>query len=209
VYEATCGRLFAAGYDRLLAGTEEAGLRERRRELLAGATGDVLELGAGTGANLAIYPDGLGRLVLTEPGPHMASRLRARVAATGSRAEVVAAGAESLPFAESSFDTVVSTLVLCTVENPDRTALEVVRVLRPGGRLLFLEHVRSSEPGIARWQDRLERPWRFVGAGCRCNRDTLTTIRGAGLEVEAIEHGALPKAPQIVRPLVVGSARAA
>lgn len=209
VYEATCGRLFAAGYDRLLAGTEEAGLRERRRELLAGATGDVLELGAGTGANLAIYPDGLGRLVLTEPGAHMASRLRARVAAGDSRAEVVAAGAESLPFGDSSFDTVVSTLVLCTVENPHRAVLEVARVLRPGGRMLFLEHVRSSEPGVARWQDRLERPWRFVGAGCRCNRDTLTTIRGAGLEVEAVEHGVLPKAPSIVRPLVVGAARAA
>ncbi len=209
MYEATCGRLFVAGYDRLLAGTEAAGLRERRAGLLAGATGDVLALGAGTGANLSHYPDGLGRLVLTEPGPHMASRLAARLATAGSSAEVVEAGGESLPFAESSFDTVVSTLVLCTVEDPDRTLIEVARVLRPGGRLLFLEHVRSSEPGIARRQDRLERPWRFVGAGCHCNRDTLATIRGAGFEVEAVEHGALPKAPQIVRPLVVGSAHAA
>jgi ubiquinone/menaquinone biosynthesis C-methylase UbiE len=207
LYEATWGRMFAAGYDRFLAGTEDAGLRARRRDLLASAEGRTLELGAGTGLNLEHYPSAVTDLVLTEPDPHMQRRLRRRRDAGGRSAEVVQAPAERLPFDDASFDTAVLTLVLCTVPNPAAALAEVSRVLRPGGRLLFLEHIRSTEPRVARWQDRLERPWRFIGDGCHCNRDTLATIEASPLTVEHLERDLLPKSPPIVRPLIVGSAR--
>ena len=96
--------------------------------------------------------------------------------------------------------------MLCTVEDPAASLAEVARVLRPGGRLLFLEHVRAEDPGLARWQDRLERPWRFIGHGCHDNRDTVATIAASGLEIEDVESGRMPKAPPIVRPMAIGSA---
>ena len=204
-YDATWGRIFAATYDRMLAEQEEAGVRERRAELLAGARGRTLELGAGTGMNLEHYPDAVNELVLTEPFGPMARRLRRRVAASGRAAEVIEAGAERLPFGDASFDTVVSTLVLCTVEDAGAALAEGRRVRRPDGRLLVLEHVRSDDPGAARWQDRLERPWRFVAHGCHPNRDTVAAISGT-LTIDELERDRLPKAPPIVRPLVVGTA---
>ncbi len=207
LYHATWGRMFAAGYDRFLAGTERAGLGRRRRELLAAAGGRVLELGAGTGHNLEHYPDAVTELVLTEPDEFMARRLRRRAGAATRPVEVIEVAAERLPFEDASFDTVALTLVLCTIPDPAAALAEAARVLRPGGRLLFLEHVRSPDPRVARWQDRLERPWRFVGDGCHCNRDTLAAIEATPLTVERVEHGELPKSPPLVRPLIVGSAR--
>jgi len=209
VYEATWGRLFAAGYDVFMRSTERAGLRDRRRALLAQASGATLEIGAGTGANLDLYPAAVTELFLAEPSPHMAQRLRARAAAGERAVEVVDAGAERLPFPDARFDTVVGTLVLCTIPDPQRALAEAARVLRPGGRLLFIEHVRSEDPRRARWQDRLERPWELFGAGCHPNRDTLAAIAGSALEVEHVEHGSVPKAVPIVEPLIQGSARLA
>lgn len=200
-------RFFAAIYDRVLSGTEDAGLREMRAELIGTASGRTLELGAGTGLNLAHYTDAVTELVLTEPDPHMARRLRARLDAEPPPPpfQVVEAPAEELPFEDASFDTVVSTLVLCTVESPDRAAGELKRVLRPDGRLLYVEHVRSDDERLGRWQDRLERPWGWVGAGCHPNRPTAATLAAAGFEVDQ-ERGTLPKAPPIVRPLIRGTA---
>lgn len=206
IYDATWGRGFAAFYDSFIRSSEEAGLREMRRELLARAQGKTIDLGAGTGANLELYPNGVTELVLAEPGPHMAKRLRQHVEVSSRDAEVVEAPAESLPFADHSFDTAVFTLVLCTVPDPRAALAEVARVLRPGGRLLFLEHVRSEEPSSARWQDRFERPWRFLADGCHCNRDTVAAIEESALRIEGVERERLPKAPPIVRPLVRGSA---
>jgi ubiquinone/menaquinone biosynthesis C-methylase UbiE len=206
VYDATWGRLFAAVYDRGLKGTEDAGLREMRRETLRAARGRTIDLGAGTGANLELYPDAVTELVLAEPDPHMAKRLRRKLAASSRQAEPVEASAESLPFEDSSFDTAVFTLVLCTVPNPEVALAEAARVLKPGGRLLFVEHVRANDPGLARWQDRLERPWLFIGDGCHCNRDTVASIEASPLTVDRVERGKLPKAPPLVRPLVRGSA---
>jgi SAM-dependent methyltransferase len=119
---------------------------------------------------------------------------------------VVQAPAERLPFEDSSFDTAVFTLVLCTVPDPAAALAEAARVLRPNGRLLFVEHVRSEDPGLARWQDRLERPWRFLGDGCHCNRDTVAAIEASPLALERVERGELPKSPPLVRPLVRGQA---
>ena len=145
--------IFAAVYDRMLAGTERAGLMEMRRELLADASGRVLELGAGTGHNLECYTDAVTELVMTEPDPHMARRLRERLASQGrsvAAASVVEASAEDLPFDDGSFDTVVATLVFCTVEDPPRAVAEARRVLVEGGTLLYLEHVRAQSSRLAR-----------------------------------------------------------
>lgn len=206
-YDATWGRLFARLYDRTLAESERAGLGARRAELLAAARGRVLEIGAGTGVNLPYYTDAVTELTLTEPFEPMARRLRERVAAAGSEATVIVAPAERLPADDASVDTVVVTLVLCTVADVGATLAEVTRVLAPGGRLLFLEHVRSEDPGVARRQDLLERPWRFIGHGCHPNRDTLAAIGASALEVVEVERGRVPKAPSFVRPMVVGAAR--
>jgi len=205
LYDATWGRLFSACYDRGFEATEEAGLREMRRQLLAQARGRVLEVGAGTGLNLAHYPEGIESLTLVEPDPHMSKQLRPKLARVPLEVEVVEAPAERLPFEDDSFDTVVVTLVLCTVPDQNAALAEIGRVLKPGGRFLFLEHVRSRDPRLARWQDRWERPWHFLGDGCHCNRDTLATLAAAGFDVSAVEHDRLPKAPPIVRPLIRGS----
>ena len=203
-------RIFAAIYDRMLAPEQKAGLRDMRSDLLADSRGKVLELGAGTGLNLEHYGDAVTELVLTEPDPHKAKRLRRRVSASELPfpVEVVEVGAESLPFEDHSFDTAVSTLVFCTVPDAGRAASEVRRVLRPEGQLLVLEHVRGEHEGrLTRWQDRLERPWGWVGAGCHPNRDTAKTL-SAGFDVSGLQRGRLPgNAPPIVKPLIRGSAR--
>lgn len=206
IYNATWGRMFSAFYDRGFKATEEAGLREMRRELLAQARGRVLELGAGTGLNLELYPEGVEDLTLTEPDPHMTKQLREKLASSERKAELVETGAEGLPFPDDSFDTAVVTLVLCTVPDPAASLAEIKRVLKPGGQLLYLEHVRSRHPDLAKWQDRLESPWRFLADGCHCNRDTVAAISAAGFDLGEVEHGALPKAPPLVRPLVQGNA---
>jgi ubiquinone/menaquinone biosynthesis C-methylase UbiE len=199
------GRIFAAGYDRIMAATEEAGLRERRGRLLSAASGRVVELGAGTGANVPLYGPGVTELVLTEPEEPMAKRLRHKA---GPSARVVGAPAAQLPFDDASFDTAVTTLVLCTVPSQEAALAEIRRVLKPGGRLLFMEHVRSDDPKSAKWQDRLTPLQRRVGHGCHPNRDTLAAIERAGFTVEDVEHGRIPKAPTFVRPLIQGSATA-
>lgn len=175
-------------YDPMLALGERAGMAARRRRLLAEVRGDVLELGAGTGLNLRFYPPVTGRVVLTEPDEHMAGRLRSRVEERGAEVEVVRAPGEALPFDAASFDTVVATLVLCTVQDVVSSIAEIRRVLRPGGPLLFIEHVRSDSPGLARWQDRLRTPWKWCADGCRCNQSTVELLRDGGFDVEVSDH---------------------
>jgi ubiquinone/menaquinone biosynthesis C-methylase UbiE len=200
------GWLFAAMYDRLLAGVEKAGLRDRRALLLQSAHGKVLEIGAGTGANLPLYGPNVEALTVTEPEAPMARRLAKHLREQSRHVTLVEAGAESLPLPNAEFDTVVSTLVLCTVKDPARSLGEVKRVLKPGGQLLFIEHVRSDDPGLAKWQDRLNGINRVIAHGCNCNRATLTAIEQAGFTIRALEKGQLAKAPTFVRPLIVGVA---
>jgi SAM-dependent methyltransferase len=211
IYDATWGRAFSAAYDRGFKGAEDAGLRDMRRELLAQARGRALELGAGTGLNLGLYPESIEGLTMVEPDPHMTKQLRGKLEQSGRSAEisVVEAPGEDLPLADASFDTVVVTLVLCTVPDADATLAEIKRVLAPGGQLLFLEHVRAHDPGLAKWQDRLEGPWKFLADGCRCNRDTVAAIAAAGFELGNVENGELPKLPPLVRPLRRGRATVA
>ncbi len=206
IYDATWGRAFSAFYDRAMKSTEEAGMREIRRQALSQARGRTIDIGAGTGLNLSLYPAEVGELVLAEPDPHMLKHLRANAAEGGREATIVEAPAASLPFEDDSFDTAVFTLVLCTVPDPAAALAEAARILKPGGKLLFVEHVRSESPSLARWQDRLEGPWRFLGDGCHCNRDTVGTIEASPFELDRVERGQLPKAPPLVRPLARGTA---
>ena len=200
------GWLFASVYDRMTASVEAAGLRARRERLVSGARGRVLEIGAGTGANLPFYGAGVDAITAAEPEAPMARKLARRIREQGRGVEVVLAPAEQLPFADAQFDTVVSTLVLCTVKDLARALSELRRVLKPGGRLLFIEHIRSEEPRLAAWQDRLNRLNRIVAHGCNCNRATLDAIRAAGFTITSLERGTLAKAPPFVRPLAVGTA---
>jgi len=202
------GQVFAAIYDRLLARTERAGLADHRQALLATAAGDVLEIGGGTGANLPFYGDRVSSLTVTEPEEPMARRLRARIDGCRPGTSLLGASAEDLPFDDDSFDVVVSTLVLCTVDDQQRALRELQRVLRPGGKLLFIEHVRSDDARLARWQDRLMPLNLRFAHGCRCNRETLSGIRSAGFSVSEVAHDTLKHAPPIVRPLIVGVAEA-
>jgi ubiquinone/menaquinone biosynthesis C-methylase UbiE len=207
-YDATWGRLFAALYDRGLKASEENGLGEVRRALLGDARGRVVEIGAGTGVNLDLYGPEVEDLTLIEPDPHMGARLKAHLETRTNKlpARLLPAPAEAIPCEDDTFDTAVATLVLCTVPDPAAAIAELSRVLKAGGRLLFIEHVRSEDPGTARWQDRLEKPWRFLADGCHCNRDTAAGLAESAFRVESIDHGVLPKAIPIVRPLIVGTA---
>jgi ubiquinone/menaquinone biosynthesis C-methylase UbiE len=198
-------RFFAMTYDRQMAKTDKAGLAALRERLLADASGGVLEIGGGTGANLSWYGPAVGSLTVTEPQPPMLRRLERAVRERRPGTRVLRAPAEDLPFEDGSFDVVVSTLVLCGVDDQPRALRELRRVLRPGGRLLFLEHLRSEDPAIARMQDRMNWLNRLVVC-CDCNRPTLDSIRAAGFTMGQVEHTALPKAPPFVRPMVVGNA---
>jgi ubiquinone/menaquinone biosynthesis C-methylase UbiE len=198
-------RTFAAAYDPVMARVERAGLAALRRELLTAATGDVAELGAGTGANLEHYPADLERLIMLEPAAAMARRLRRHVDGVELPwpVDVREAPAEALPLDDASVDTVVSTLTLCTVDDPALALAEVRRVLRPEGRLLVLEHV-AGEPA---WLQRgLDPAWQVLGRGCHLRRDTRTALRSAGFDVADLEDRPLPMPPP-VRPGLVGLAR--
>jgi ubiquinone/menaquinone biosynthesis C-methylase UbiE len=196
-------KIFALTYDRLMAGTEKAGFAETRSRLLARAAGAVLEVGAGTGRNLPYYGPAVSTLRLTEPDPSMLRRLERTARAVRHPTNVVRAPAEDLPFDDATFDTVVSTLVLCGVPDQPRAVREIKRVLKPGGHLLFAEHVRSGEEDLARRQDRLNWLNRLL-AGCDCNRSTLRTLEHGGFEIDDLVEGQLPKSPSYVRPLIVG-----
>ena len=178
--------VFAAVYDRVLSPAERAGLTDRRRRLLAGATGRVLELGGGTGLNLAHDPAGLEVTVL-EPDGAMRERLLVRVPESAATVEVHEAAVEDAPFPDESFDTVVSTLTLCTVDDLGRALAEVRRLLAPGGRLLFIEHVLAT--GLQGLAQRASAPvWTRVAAGCHPDRDILGAMRANGLAITDCDH---------------------
>jgi ubiquinone/menaquinone biosynthesis C-methylase UbiE len=178
-------RIHAAGYDTMTGPLERAVLAERRARLLSPLDGQVLEVGAGTGANLAHYRHA-GQVIAAEPDPAMRRRLAARAATAPVPVEITSDAAESLRHLDASFDAVVFTLVLCSVASPDRALAEARRVLRPAGRLIVLEHVRGGG-SLARWQDRLTPVWSRINAGCHLNRDIAAAIQRAGFTMEKAE----------------------
>jgi SAM-dependent methyltransferase len=199
-------RVFAAMYDRMTASVESAGLADRRRHLLARARGDVLEIGGGTGANLVHYPrTGVDRVVVVEPDGAMRRRLLKRVATATVPVEVHETGIEDAVFADGSFDTVVSTLVLCTVPDPHTALTRVRGLLRPGGSLLFLEHVAGI--GLRLRLQRLASPlWQRLAGACHPDRDLVGAIRTAGFTIAECDRFELPKVSRLVRPAVQGVA---
>lgn len=198
-------RVMALLYDPFVGMGELVGMRRRRRALVGDAYGRVVEIGAGTGLNVRHYPDCVEELVLTEPEPGMRRKLARRLDRTGRTARISDAPATRLPFPDAAVDTVVSTLVLCTVPDPEGALREIARVLRPGGQLLFIEHVRASSRFLAARQDVLLRPWRRFAGGCVCNRPTLELMRACGFTVAA-EEAVWRGMPAIVHPLAIGRA---
>jgi ubiquinone/menaquinone biosynthesis C-methylase UbiE len=201
-------RLIAAGHDLLSAGVEREVFGARRRELLAEARGRVLDVGAGTGANLPYFPWRSGlEVVLLDPSAGMLERARRKAAQLGSNVQLVDKPAEQLPFGAETFDTVVFALTLCTIPDPSLAVREARRVLRHDGRLLVLEHVRAREPGLAQWQDRLNPFWKAINNGCHLNRETRATIERAGFDFQRVDEFRERRIPlAIVQPQLIGVA---
>src|SRR5579859_3819477 len=201
--------LFAALYDRMMTTSEDKGLADRRRTLLSAAKGRVLEIGAGTGLNLTHYPVGpIDSIVALEPDAAMRRRLLTRAGAGDAPVpyEVHEAGVDEAVFPDGSFDTVVTTLALCTVPDQDRAVAAIRRWLAPDGRLLFLEHVRAT--GLSgRLQSAVDPLWRYIMAGCHLDRDTLAVLRRSDLAVTDCERFAMPAAGMLLSTCVQGVAR--
>lgn len=199
---------FASLYDWMMRDLEEGCLREWRRDLLADAEGRVLEVGGGTGANLELYPDAVEELVVVEPDDRMRTGLREKRTGAADDVRLVDAMAEELPFEDGAFDTVVSTLVLCSVGDQGQALGEVRRVLRPGGRFLFLEHVAADDHSSRRrWQGWIEPVWKRLLGNCHLTRETADRIRKSGFEFDRLTREEMCDGPGIVRPSVRGVAR--
>jgi SAM-dependent methyltransferase len=184
----------------------DAEIGDHRRRLLAGLTGRVLEVGAGNGLNFPHYPTTVGEVLAVEPEPYLRRLARAAARQAPVPVRVVGGTGEAMPAPDGAFDAVVASLVLCTVAEPGQALAETRRVLRPGGSLRFYEHVRAEDPRLARWQDRLERPWGWLVGGCHPNRDTVAAIAAAGLRLVALDRFDLQAMPALARPHVLGVA---
>jgi ubiquinone/menaquinone biosynthesis C-methylase UbiE len=203
-------RIFALYYPVLCGLSERAGQRELRHELIGEATGRTLEVGAGSGLNLPHYTAEVSELVVSEPSPHMQRHLRKQLRAepppVGSWT-LVDAGGEELPFEDESFDSLTATYVHCTIPDPARALREFARVLRPGGRYIFLEHVHAGEETmLGRFQDLIEAPHTYVAAGCHPNRRTEQLLADSPFAIERLDHGRMPRAFPTVRPVIYGVA---
>ena len=201
--------VFAWFFDKLGPRADLRGTAERRRKLLARATGRVVEIGAGTGLNLPHYPpDVVTEVLAVEPDPHMFRRLALVIGDAPVPVRLRRTTADALHLGDAWADAVVMSLVLCSVPSQAAALAEARRVLKPGGRLLFFEHVRAASPMVARLQDLLERPWGWFGGGCHPNRDTIAAIRAAGFQIDELERFDEPGA-LLAKPHVLGVARPA
>ena len=200
--------MIAAVYDRLTQASEAACLQQWRADLLRGLSGQVLEVGAGTGLNIPHYPRTVGRLVLTDPDAHMRRKLAQKIRAHGwDHAEVLDATLERLPLPDDAFDAVVGTLVLCSVPRVDRALAEIYRVLTPGGRFVFLEHVAAEDrPRRLWWQQRVEPVWKRLSGNCHLTRRTAGAIVAGGFAIVDIKRESMRKAWPLVRPTIRGIA---
>ena len=181
--------------------------RKPRRRTLAPACGRILEIGFGTGMNLEYYPPGTARIEAIDPDPSLDRYSRPRIEASRIEVDFHHLDAEHLPFEGERFDTVVSTLTLCSIPDVAHALAEVRRVLKPGGQFLFMEHGRAPDKSVERWQDRLTPAWRPIGGGCHLNRPILELIANAGLVPDAVQSGYLRRTPRILGYLTEGIAR--
>lgn len=206
-----CQWLMAKIYDNIMRDAEDKGLRDWRQQLLQNISGDVLELGCGTGANFEFYSDTVKRLVLIEPSIHMRKQLQAKIASNTSskkvNIELLDDKAECISLPDVSFDAVVCTLVLCSVNDLEKTLIEIHRILRPQGKLYFIEHVAATN-NITRykWQRRLAFLWKCIAAGCHITRHTEDAIKSAGFNITEIQRQSMRGVPAIVRPSIRGIA---
>ena len=195
-------------YDLFMKEMEETSLSVWRSDLLSEICGDVLEVGCGTGVNLSYYPKSISSLVLTEPDPHMLMLLRRNINERHDgkiKAEDFAA--DALDFPDNSFDSVVSTLVLCSVKSPENTLKEIKRVLKPDGKLYFIEHVLAAEQSrLIKWQKFFQPIWRYMCGNCHLTRDTEKHISHAGFSFDKIEKLNSAGGPSIVSPTIMGIA---
>jgi ubiquinone/menaquinone biosynthesis C-methylase UbiE len=196
-------RIFPWLNDRLARDEE---LERIRGEVLAGARGRVTEIGFGSALNLRHYPDTVTSIVAVEPNAGMRERAAARINASPIPVEVVAGTAERLPFPDDSFDTAVSVLTLCSVADTARVLSELRRVLRGDGKLLVLEHGLAPDPGVARWQNRLNGIQRIVGCGCNLDRPIAQLVQNQGFRFESLRRFYAPKIPRTHGWLTVGTA---
>jgi ubiquinone/menaquinone biosynthesis C-methylase UbiE len=201
--------VFARMYGRMADSFEAKGNAEHRDELLAGLTGRVIEVGAGTGLNFGHYPASVTEVVAVEPEPYLRAKAEAAAATAPVPVTVLDGTADRLPADDESFDAGVASLVLCSVPDPAAALAELRRVIRPGGELRFYEHVRADSPRLARWQDRLDVVWPRVGGGCHANRPTVETIEAAGFTVERSRRFTFRPSPVVTltSPHAIGVAR--
>ena len=184
-----------------------AALRDERARCLKDVTGTVLEVGFGTGLNLPHYPPAVTKVVGVDPSATSATLAHKRIAASRFPVEIVGLSAETLPVADESFDSIVSTFTLCTIPDVAHALLEMRRALRPGGHFYFVEHGRADDPKVARWQERLNSLQQVVFGGCHLNRHIFTLIAQAGFELEHFENSYLKGAPKFGGFLYRGRAR--
>lgn len=203
--------LWSKYYDKIMRDAEEKGLRDWRQSLLKNIAGDVLELGCGTGANLEFYPTTIKRLVLIEPNRHMYQRLKEKKPfqlLNNSSIEILNDKAENISLENSSVDIVICTLVLCSVKNLDKALSEIYRILRPQGKLIFIEHIAATNnPTRNKWQHRLEFLWKHIADGCHLTRRTDEAIIKAGFKMIEIHHQSMRGVPPIARPGIRGVAQ--
>ncbi|HEY8766327.1 MAG TPA: class I SAM-dependent methyltransferase [Dehalococcoidia bacterium] len=200
---------FAAIYDKMLASEEKKFLGVIRAEMLKDVTGNVLEIGAGTGVNFQYYQPG-AHVTATEPDPYMLERAKKRASEAKVAIELRQVAAEELPFPAASFDFVIDTLVLCSVSDPRKVLSEIKRVLKLGGELRLYEHVRYKNPIGALSQDLISPAWQWFGAGCHPNRNTERYLREAGFELSDVRiRKELPPIPPMIftRPHLQAVAR--
>jgi ubiquinone/menaquinone biosynthesis C-methylase UbiE len=196
--------LFPRVLDLVMQQKQMAPFRER---IGKAASGRVLDVGIGSGLNLPFYGEQAKRVLGVDPSPELLHFAEERAREASVPVELLRGSGEALPIDDTSIDTVVVTFTLCTVCNATAALAEMRRVLRPGGRLLFAEHGRAPEAGVARWQDRLTPVWKHVAGGCHLNRKPDDLIRSAGFEIDGLETGYL-KGPRPMAFFYAGSARA-
>lgn len=182
-------------------------LRKPRQRTLASACGRILEIGFGTGRNLQHYPPSVTRIEAIDPDLDLDRLSQPRIRHASIAVDFHHLDAEHLPFAQDSFDTVVSTMTLCSIPDVGHALREIHRVLKPGGQFLFLEHGRSPDPGVARWQDRINPHWMPLAGGCHLNRPIRELVEHAGLVPAAVMNYYLRKSPRFVGYMTEGAAR--
>jgi len=179
-----------------------------RSKVVPLAHGDVLELGCGGGINMEFYdPARITRLSGIDPSPKLLEMTRAAAAARGIAADIQGGVGEAMPYADGTFDTVVTTFTLCSVQEQAAVLREIRRVLKPGGTALFLEHGAAPDVGVATWQRRIEPVWKRIGGNCHLTRPISSAYAGAGFAVEKLGEGFMPKSPRPMAWVEYGTAR--